>query len=190
MPDDAPPRTAERYTAVSTLLAMTLRACRTTALTIRAGYGTEGLASVRRLFEAAGHAQRVAEDASGQYADNWLRGRGKADKPRVAFGQPEDDPLWGLMSGQAHATFEVYARLSAEFDGRRLVHSVAPRRDVFWDSIWLWVVARQLSRVLAALIKVHPHIETADFLAVSERLIAAETQIETEIAAHQAARPS
>jgi hypothetical protein len=57
------------------------------------------LAGVRRLTEAAGHAQRVAEDSSGQYAENWLRGAGKADKARVAFGaDPENDRTWTLMS--------------------------------------------------------------------------------------------
>jgi len=186
LPADAPPGTSERYTAALTLAAMALRASRSTALVIRAGYAAEGLAGVRRLFEAAGHAQRVADDPSGQYADNWLRGRGNADKSRTAFGQQENDPLWKLMSGQAHATFGVYAHLSATFDGRRLVHSVGPRREAFWDSIWLWLVARQLARVLAALLTVHPHIDTADFLDVGTRLIAAEKRIEAELAERQA----
>jgi hypothetical protein len=37
LPDDAAPRTSERYTAASALTAMALRASRTTALVIRAG---------------------------------------------------------------------------------------------------------------------------------------------------------
>ncbi len=65
------------------LAAMALRATRTVALTVRAGYSAEALGGLRRLLEAAGHAQRVAEDASGQYAENWINGRGKAAKARV-----------------------------------------------------------------------------------------------------------
>jgi hypothetical protein len=161
---------------------MALRASRTTALVIRAGYATEGFAAIRRLFELAGHAQRVAEDASGQYAENWLQGRGRASKPRVAFGDPEDDPMWKLMSGQAHAEFHIYAHLSTTLDEGRLVHSVGPHRDAFWDSIWIWLTTRQLTRVLAGLLKVHPHIDQSEFLAVAGRIVAAEKRIEAEIA--------
>src|SRR4051794_31075475 len=72
VPTDAPARTAERRTAAGALVAMALRASRTAALTIRAGYSAEALGAVRRLYEIAGHAQRVAEDPTGQYANNWL----------------------------------------------------------------------------------------------------------------------
>lgn len=41
LPVDAPPRTTERFTAASALTAMALRAPRTTALTVRAGYAAE-----------------------------------------------------------------------------------------------------------------------------------------------------
>jgi len=99
LPDDAPPRTTERYTAAGALTAMALRTARTTALTVRAGYVAEALADVRRLFEIAGHAQSVAEDASGQYAANWLGRHGRAARPRAAFGEPDSDPMWKLMSG-------------------------------------------------------------------------------------------
>jgi len=68
LPPDAPPRTMERYTAAGALTAMALRASRTTALTVRAGYAAEALADIRRLIEVAGHAQCVADDLAGQYA--------------------------------------------------------------------------------------------------------------------------
>lgn len=182
LPDDAPIRTSERYTASGALVAMALRASRIAALAIRAGYAAEALASIRRLIEAAGHAQRVADDHSGQYAENWIHGRGKADKPRVAFGDPEDDQMWRLMSGQAHAQFDVHAHLSATLQDKRLVHSVGPHRDPFWDSVWLWFVARHLTRTLAGLLKVHPHIDQADFLKTAARLVEAEERILAEIA--------
>jgi len=184
LPDDAPPRTTERYTAAGALTAMALRTARTTALTVRAGYVAEALADVRRLFEIAGHAQSVAEDASGQYAANWLGRHGRAARPRAAFGEPDSDPMWKLMSGQAHAQFDVYAGMSAKFDEGRLVHQVGPQRDPLRDSIWLWYAARQLVRVLAGLLKVHPHIDQTDFLAVAERVVAAEEALVTEIANH------
>ena len=85
-PVDAPPRWAERSTAVLALASMALRTIRTLAMTVRSGYAPEALGDLRRLIEAAGHAQRVAEDTSGQYAENWLHGRGKAGKARAAFG--------------------------------------------------------------------------------------------------------
>ena len=182
IPADARPRTAERFTAAGALAAMGLRAARTTALTVRAGYAAEALADVRRLFEIAGHAQRVAEDTSGEYAANWLAGRGRSRRPRSAFGEPDSDPLWELMSGQAHARFDVFAGMSATFDAGRLVHQIAPRRDPPWDGVWLWYAARQTVRVLAALLKLHPHIDQKDFLAVAERVVAAEDELVVEIA--------
>lgn len=161
---------------------MALRAARTTALTVRAGYAAEALADLRRLIEIAGHAQRVAEDASGQYAANWLDREGRGARPRVAFGERDADPMWKLMSGQAHAQFDVFVGMSATFDEGRLVHQVGPRRDPLWDSIWLWYTTRQLVRVLAGLLKVHPHVDQADFLAVATRVVAAETELEAAIA--------
>jgi hypothetical protein len=181
LPADAPPRTSERLTAAGALTAMALRAARTTALTVRAGYAGEALADLRRLFEIAGHAQRVAEDKSGEYAANWLAGRGRSGRPRSAFGDSDSHPLWEFMSGQAHARFDVYADMFATFDERRLVHQIGPRRAPLWDSIWLWYTARQLVRVLAVLLKLHPHIDQKDFLAIAERVAAAEESLITEI---------
>jgi len=184
LPADAPPHTAERFTAAGALTAMGLRAARTTALTVRAGYAAEALADLRRLIEIAGHVQRVAEDASGQYAANWLDRGGRAARPRVAFGAPDTDPMWKLMSGQAHAQFDVFVGMSGTFDEGRLVHQVGPRRDPLWDSIWLWYTARQLVRVLAGLLKVHPYIDQADFLVAATRVVAAEAEVETAVAQH------
>jgi len=188
VPEEAPPRWAQRSTAGLALAAMALRATRTVALTVRAGYAAEAVGGLRRLFEAAGHAQRVAEDASGEYAENWLRGHGKAGKPRVAFGpNAEDGPIWSLMSGQAHAEFAGYVNLCATLDDeRRLVHSIGPSRDPFSDSIWLWLAARQLTRVLAGLLKVHPQLDDGDFLTAAGPIHAAEEQIEAEIAKREA----
>ena len=92
LPDDTPARTTERYTAAAALSAIALRTARTVALTARAGYAVEALPAMRRLFETGGHAQRNAEDQTGQYAENWLAGRGRADSPRTAFGDVGEGP--------------------------------------------------------------------------------------------------
>lgn len=190
-PANAPPRWAERSTAALALAAMALRTTRTLAMTVRSGYASEALADLRRLIEAAGHAQRVAEDTSGQYAENWLHGHGKAGSARSAFGSdPEDDPMWKLLSGQSHAEFASYANHSAKLDDeRRIIHLIGPHRDPLWDSIWLWMAARQFARVLACALKIHPQIDDADFLAAGARLVAAETQIDAEMAARAEAPP-
>jgi hypothetical protein len=184
LPASSPPRTGDRFTASAALAAIALRVTRTIALTVRAGYGVDALGGVRRLFEAAGHAERVAEDESGQYAENWLSGRGQADRPRTAFGDPEHDRLWKLMSGQAHARFDVHAHLSAQLDGGRLVHFVGPQRDAFWDNGLLWLTARQLTRVLACVLKVRPEIDQADFLATADRVLSTEERLAAELAEH------
>lgn len=68
VPKDAPPRWSERSTAMLALAAMAIRATRTCALTVRAGYVAEAQADLRRLYKVAGHGRHVAADASGQYA--------------------------------------------------------------------------------------------------------------------------
>ncbi len=81
VPENAPSRWSERSTATLSLAAMAIRSVRAIALTVRAGYAAEAQPHLRRLHEIAGHARQVALDPSGQYAENWLHGRGKAGKP-------------------------------------------------------------------------------------------------------------
>jgi hypothetical protein len=183
VPSDAPQRWAERSTAILALAAMSLRSTRAAALMVRAGLGPEAWPHVRRLREAAGHAQCVAADESGQYAENWLHHRGKATSPRIAFGSDsEDDVLWKLMSGHAHAAFPAYANAVVTLDGRRLLHRVGPSRDLAWDNITLWLSARTLIQILAGVLKVHPHIDQRDFLRAGEVVVRSENRLEKEIA--------
>jgi hypothetical protein len=184
VPDSAPPRWSERSTAMLALASMALRGTRAVALTVRAGYYAEALSDVRRLNEAAGHARQVALDASGQYAENWLHGRGKAGSARAAFqsGSADGGILWKVMSGHSHAEFENYANLSASLDDRRrLVHTIGPRRDLLWDNIALWLTVRQFTTVLASVLKLHSHIDQADFLAAAEQVITAEDRLTDEL---------
>ncbi len=143
-PEGKSQRWAQCSTAILSLAGMGLRQTRVIALAVRAGYAPEAQGQYRRLQEAAGHAQAVAADTSGQYAENWLHGEGKAAKPSVAFGSGTGgDPLWELMSGQAHASFKHYATLCASLeDGRGLVHRINPSRDALWDNCTLWLAAR------------------------------------------------
>jgi|SRR5215218_999660 len=182
VPEGAPPRWSERSTAILALAAMALRNTRTAALTVRAGYGPEARADLRRLREAAGHANEVASDESGQYAENWLHGRGKAGKPRAAFGSESKD-LWKLLSGHAHAEFRDYAHASADLDdGRRIVHHVGPRRDLLWDNVTLWLTARTLTSVLASVLKVHSRLDQDNFLRMATAVVAGEQRLERELA--------
>jgi len=187
-PEEAPPRWSARSTAILSLAALALRASRAVALVVRAGYAPEAHAPYRRLQEAAGHASKVAFDASGQYAENWIHGRGQAGKPRAAFSAAsEDDPLWGLMSGQAHASFEHYAGLSATLseDGR-LIHFLGPRRDPIWDNVFLWLVAHRLRTVLEAVLKIHSHVDQGSFLTAAQQVENAHDRLGAELMAAMA----
>jgi len=84
---------------------------------------------------------------------------------------------------QSHADFASHANLSATFDEeRRIIHTISPHPDPFWDSIWLWIAARQFLRVLAGVLKVHPNLDDADFLVIAGRVTAAEERVAAEIA--------
>lgn len=184
VPADAGPLWVERATAGNALAAMSLRLARTIALTVRCGYAVESLSGTRRLTEAAGHAQRVAEDQGGQYARNWLHGEGRAGSARAAFGSdPSAASSWKLMSGQSHAVFTAFAAFSASLDEDNvLIHHIGPKRDPFWDNVWIWLTARQLGRVLACILKIHPHVEQGPYLEAMGRIIAVEPSIEAELA--------
>ncbi len=95
-----------------------------------------------------------------------------------------EDSLWSLMSGQAHADFNAYANLSATLDeARRIIHGIGPCRQPPWDNIWLWLTARQLTTVLACVLKVCAHIDQRDFLAVAEQVVTAEERLGEELGA-------
>jgi hypothetical protein len=66
---------------------------------------------------------------------------------------------------------------STKLDGARLIHTIAPMRREVWDDIALWLAARHLIRVLAAVLKVHPEVDQANFLIVAARVIEAETRL-------------
>lgn len=176
---------ANRSTAILSLIAMGLRQTRIIALSVRAGYAPEAQGPYRRLQEAAGHAQQVARDPTDQYALNWMHGRGKADKPSVAFGGGKGGgPLWEFMSGQVHANFKHYANLSAGIQDRTgLQHRINPARDPVWDNVTLWHTARRLIIILAALHQVHDDIDQADLLIVGAKVVESEDRSADEFAA-------
>lgn len=184
LPAAAPRGWDKRSTAALALAAIALRSTRALTLLVRSGYAPEALPHLRRLMEAAGHAHRVASDVDGTYSLQWLEGRGKALSNRKAFGgDKRDKAIWELMSGQAHASFHGHALILARVDDNRVLHHLNPARDARWDSLWLWVAARQLGRVLACVIKVHPNVEEENYLVVMGEVVQAEERIDAELAA-------
>jgi hypothetical protein len=172
-----------RSTALLALSSLSLRAMRVVALAVRAGYAPEAFASVRRLQEAAGHAVSVARDETGQYASNWLAGRGKAASPRAAFGtSPEENEVWRLMSNLSHASFAEFTRLASEVDGdQRLVHRVGPHRSPGFDNVVLWLSGRQLVRTLAAVHIVRPDLDQQRVLAAGTAIDASTDRVARDI---------
>jgi len=183
VPDDAPSGWESRMSAMLALGAIALRATRTVAIVVRAGYGAEGFGNLRRVVEAAGHAVKVAEDESGQYATNWLARRGNARSPRRAFGtEAEQRDVWNAMSGLVHANFADFANMSSEIDSDgRLLHRVGPRRVVAMDNATLWLAGRHLCRVLAAAVTIRPETPQAAFLEAATRLDQSEERAAAEI---------
>lgn len=82
VPKHAAPLWSERSTAMLSLAAMGLRATRTCALTVRAGYAAEAQADLRRLHEAAGHARLVALDNRAVRRELAPRAREGRETPR------------------------------------------------------------------------------------------------------------
>lgn len=190
VPAGAPAAWSNRSTAMLALGATGLRACRAAALQVRAGYGAEGFATLRRLVEAAGHAVNVAADDTGQYAANWLARRGDASSPRKAFGnEPEQQDMWKSMSGLVHVNFANFTNMASEFDdGGRLLHRVHPHRETTWDNAMLWYAGRQLARLLAAGLMLRPEASQERFLEAAGALAATEDRLAVELEALGAER--
>lgn len=185
VPDNAPTGWESRSSAMLALAALGLRATRTVAIVVRAGYGAEGFGNLRRVVEAAGHAVKVAKDESGEYAANWLIRRGNASSPSRAFGtEAEQRDIWKAMSGLVHANFADFANMSSEIDGDgRLLHRVGPRRVVAMDNATLWLAGRHLARVLAAALTIRPEAAQAAFLEAGTRLDQSEERAAAEVQA-------
>lgn len=184
LPAGTPRGWDKQSTAALALAAIAVRSTRALTLLVRSGYAPEALPHLRRLMEAAGHAQRVASDVDGTYSLDWIEGRGKSLSNRKAFGgDPREKAFWDLMSGQAHASFRGHARILASVDNNRVAHRLNPARDARWDSVWLWMAARQLGRVLACVLKVHPDVDESDYLIIMSEVVQAEQRIDTELAA-------
>lgn len=179
LPAGQPESWRERATAANTLASMAVRNTRVTARQIRSGYGAEAHAGMRRMQEIAGRAARVARDESGQYAAEWLAGRGHSKKPRKAFGgDRENDRAWELMSGMSHANFREFVGFTAELEANgMLVNQVGPSRHVFLDSANLYLLARHLVVVVASLHKVFSHIDDSVWLAEVQAIVDAEPRL-------------
>jgi len=107
----------------------TVRATRTVMATIRAGYEPESLPVMRKLAELRGRAQRVQLDHSGQYARDWLDGRG--GKHGKALVDPPEG-MWEGLSSMSHADargIETYLVNPDRTDEDQINFFVLPQRD-------------------------------------------------------------
>lgn len=182
-PVSAPASWEHRSTAMLALGATALRAARSAALQVRAGYGPEGFATLRRVVEAAGHAVKIAADDTGQYAYNWLTRRGAASSPRRAFGsEREQQDLWTGMSGLVHVNFADFTNMVSELDAEgRLLHHVSPSRATTWDNAMLWYAGYQLGRVLAAALLLRPEASQEQLLDVAKAFASTEHRLADEL---------
>ncbi len=127
--DDPIPAAYVRAHALFYIGISTVRAARTVMATVRAGYEPEALPTMRKLAELRGRAQRVRKDHSGQYAREWLDGRGPG--PQRALVDPPKG-MWEGLSHFAHAdargveTFLVNPDLTGE---EQITYFVLPERD-------------------------------------------------------------
>lgn len=78
----------------------TVRAVRSVMTTVRAGYAPEALPTTRKLAELQGRGRRVRADHSGEYARQWLEGRGRG--PQASLVDPPEG-MWEVLSKMAHA---------------------------------------------------------------------------------------
>jgi len=127
--DDPIPAAYVRAHALLYIALSGVRTTRTVMTTIRAGYEPEALPMIRKLAELRGRAQRVRKDHSGQYAREWLDGRGPG--PQRALVDPPAG-MWEGLSRMSHAdargveTFLVNPDLTNEEEINFLV---LPERD-------------------------------------------------------------
>lgn len=182
VPDGHPASWAERATAATTLATMATRSTRVTARQIRSGYGPEAQAGMRRMQEIAGHARRVANDESGQYAAGWIKGGKHVPKPRRAYGSSQDQRGWTLSSGMTHANFREFAGFTAKLqDDNTLINHLGPQRNVFLDNANLFLLARLHVTVIAGLLKVFPDVDSAAYLIAMQSIGDAEQRLERAI---------
>lgn len=77
---------------------LALRALRAAVQVLRSGYEDQSLGYQRLIDELHNRVQKVRKDTSGDYARQWLEGRGRVKGAKLA-GQE----FWEAMSGPVHA---------------------------------------------------------------------------------------
>ncbi len=127
--DDPIPAAYVRAHALLYIGVSTVRTTRAVMATIRSGYEPEALPMMRKLAELRGRAQRVRGDHSGQYAREWLDGRGP--KPQRALVDPPEG-MWEALSHMSHADargVETFLVNPALTDEEQVSFLVLPQRD-------------------------------------------------------------
>lgn len=95
--EDQDPK-ALRIHALWFMAIIALRALRAAMQALRTGYEDQAVGYQRLIDELHNRAQRLVKDESGEYARQWLKGRGLGKGARLA-GQD----FWEFMSGPVHA---------------------------------------------------------------------------------------
>lgn len=145
-----PPASWWRATALLYIGIHAVRTTRAAMVVIACGYTAEALAFKRIILELHSRARRVASDQSGEYARNWLDGRGGKPSKAVSGFSPSD--LWSNLSQSAHADprhVENFLAISEE-EGTRIV--VAPERRPEVDNSTLAVFAGEVRDIAAIIV--------------------------------------
>jgi hypothetical protein len=147
---EKPPPSYWRAKALLYLGVIAVRTTRAAMAVIANGYEAETLGFKRTLTEAHSRAQRVVNDESGGYAQQWLQNR--AGKPAKALGGFAPDELFDMLSHSSHADHrgvENFLSISQP-DGTTKLLTVPERRVDVSDGTL--IVFASETRDLAAII--------------------------------------
>jgi hypothetical protein len=123
-----PDAKAQRTHALWFMAIIALRALRATMQALRTGYEDQAIGYQRLIDELHNRSQKLAEDESGEYARQWLQGRGLGKGAKLA-GQD----FWEFMSGPVHANARAvldWIAISQEDGSTQIVVGPERRPDV------------------------------------------------------------
>ena len=162
---EKPPASYWRAKSLLYLGVIAVRTTRAAMAVIASGYEAETMGYKRTLMEVQSRAQRVVQDESGGYAQQWLKAR--AGKPAKAVGGFAPEDFFDMLSQSSHADHrgvENFLAISEPDGSTRLLTVPERRRDVS-DST-LIVFASETRDVAAIIAKerdlVIPHLAELD----------------------------
>ena len=149
---EKPPASYWRSKALLYLGVIAVRTTRAPMAVIACGYEAETMGFKRTLMEVHSRAQRVFQDASGGYAQEWLRGR--AGRPAKAVGAFAPEDMFDMLSRSAHADHRGVENFLAisQPDGSTKLLTVPERRQEVSNST-LIIFASETRDVAAVIAK-------------------------------------